>query len=85
MKKPTLTPCELAFVKHMQQQSIYARKNGTGPETILSSFHEAFEDWLAAIRWARANPREVELVSRSWQPTLRPLFLRTDATKNNHG
>jgi hypothetical protein len=74
MKK--LTPCEIAFADYMMKQSFEARQHSVTRETVIAKFPEAFDDWMVAVRWGQAHPKEGVLSRGAVKPTFKPLFLR---------
>jgi hypothetical protein len=70
-KKGELTNCEVAFAKHLRMVLDNCRVNGDlstiTDRGIVGTWHEAFFDWAAAVRYGQKHPDEHNL--RSFLPT----------------
>jgi len=71
-----LTECEQAFVTYLI--SVCEDTQSLTPETILDTWWEAADDWVAAVKWGQANPDIKELRSNR-KPNIRlaPKFLNS--------
>ena len=82
-KQVKLTACESAFVEHLKKVCVEAdrlncRSKGLSDETILATWHEAFEDWLVAVKWGQVYHKDISLRGKR-KPNfrLKPVFLHT--------
>lgn len=76
---PPLTPCELAFAAHLRMVLENSRVDGDlkhiSDRTVVGTWHEAFEDWVEAVRYGQTHPLERNLRSFLPRVTLKPAFL----------
>lgn len=76
-----MTNCEKAFLAYFETVSPGLRDSGGhGPisdDTILTTWHEFFTDWCAAVEWGQKNPYATTKPSCVRKRRLEPKFLNT--------
>lgn len=76
-----MTDCEKEFLRYFESVSPGLRETGGGgplsDETILTTWHEFFTDWCAAVEWGQKNPYATTKPSRVRTVRKEPKFLNT--------
>ena len=87
-KKENLTACETAFVKHIVKVCPTIDHNNGGKgltgTTILDTWTECLDDWIAAVIWGQEHPNDKMLrnTKRNRVIKLKPRFITRKEDKN---